>query len=223
MRFFEEEVRKENVEACLLNNSSLKDRSFGDIILETYVKYVEKINDSGKIIGSKNGYPVIYFELSFNDILKNYKMYGLYFNKKHSNNFFRMIFTCGGACAIKLNDGLEFQKIKYENAYVIIINKDNLKLLSEETRSFIESHEFAHIQNDNCENEYDWKGDEEFLADFYAKTKGYRISTSVLNMTRWETNSYHYIGTSKNFFTGLFYNILGFFKHYARNVKRRYY
>lgn len=215
-----EDVLRQNIEA-VPNNCNLKNKSLEEAILETYAKYVNKINNSGKIIGAHNGYPIISFDLSFSDILNNYRLYGLYFNKKFSNSFFRMIFTCGGACAIKLNDGITFNGIKYDTIYAIIINRDKFRLIRGAI-DFIKAHEFAHIINNNCENDYVWKGDEELIADHYAKHKGFKIKSSLLDMTRWEVNSYHYIETSKNFLWGFIYFLIGCVKHFALNVLRKY-
>ncbi len=215
-----EMVRKENLKAKVIGNE-LQNRTFENIVLEAYAKYADKINNSSKIIGAHNGYPIISFELSFSDILKNYRIYGLYFKKKHSNSFFRMIFTCGGACALKLNDGIVYKGIKYDTVYAIIINTDKNKLVKK-TLDFIKAHEMAHIINDNCESDYVWKGDEEIIADHFAKRKGYRVGNNVLDMTRWQVYSYHYIETSKNFLFGIAYLIMGFTKHFALNVVRKY-
>lgn len=209
---------KSNAENCNFKNKTLNK----NVILETYAKYVEKIESRAEIVNAYKGYPIIQFELSFSDILKNSQMYGLYFSKFNSNKFFRTIFMCGGACAIRLSDGIKFKGIKYDVAYIIIINRDKHRLVSKDMIEFIKLHELAHILNGNLENDYSYTGHEEFKADLYAKKKGFRYSTSVLNMTLWETNSYNYIGTSKNLFLGLFYSFVGFFKHYFMNLKRAY-
>jgi hypothetical protein len=221
MNKYKEDVLKQNIESRA-ENCDLNNKSLDDVVLEVYAKYVEKIESHAEIINAYKGYPIIQFEISFSDVLKNSRMYGLYFNKYNSNKFFRTIFMCGGACAIRLSDGIKFKGIKYDVAYVIIINRDKRRLVSKDMIEFIKLHELAHILNGNLENDYSYTGHEEFKADLYAKKKGFRYSTSVLNMTLWETNSYNYIGTSKNFFWGLFYSFFGFFKHYFINLKRSF-
>ncbi len=219
MNKFEKNILNQNIKSIL--NCDLKNRlALEDKILEAYAEYVDKIESHAEIINAYKGYPIIQFEISFSDVLKNGRMYGLYFNKYNSNKFFRTIFTCGGACAIRLADGLKFKGIKYEVAYAIIFNKDKKYLISKDMIEFIKLHELAHILNGNLENDYSYNGHEEILADLYAKQRGFKYSTSILNMTRWETGSYNYIGTSKNLFWGLFYSFFGFFKHYFINLKR---
>lgn len=219
-----------DVEVILSPNSIMERDSLINIadsvmkekILNIYADFVyEKIITQGQLIGAHKGYPILLFKLSFSDILKNYRFYNLYFNKNKMMNFFKLIFTCGGACTFKLNS-FNYDNILYDSAYIVIINSDNVNLLDERTINFIVSHEKAHIQNGNCETNYNWIGNEEFLADSYAKQQGYRISSSVLKLTFWQVGSYHYIRTSKNIFIGFVYTVAGIFKHYYQNMKRKY-
>jgi len=173
----------------------------------------DRINDNNKelkdlalsaiYINEKDDMPIYMWFISFEDVLKHREMYVKFFSEELVN----FILHCSGAMSFK-----------NEKFYGIIVNSVGFDKFDSETKNFIISHELGHIMNGDFESSKRSFFEKEFMANRYAKRKGFKLKCFAWKLAMWE--AYSLIPNVK-YIHGLrnkLLRILLFIKHFFSNI-----
>lgn len=168
--------------------------------LEHKASYIENIHNE----------PVYLWKIPFSDIRLDKENYITYFGYDVINEVLK---SSGAMCF----------RDKINKRCGIIINEDKLYTLSPDTRLYIVYHELAHILYKSYNKCSGTNAINELIADRYAKVCGYKITSSIFTLAKWEVNSLiPHIASHKFRFGIRCVRAILFIKHTIRALIRKY-